>query len=63
MAESAVQVIMAQIGCRIPCTSARIGVVDYIGTRFGANDEIARGRSVSALLYCFQTAKLISIHL
>lgn len=38
---------MAQIGMRIPCTSAKIGVVDYIGTRFGANDEIARGRSVS----------------
>lgn len=38
---------MAQIGCRIPCASAKIGVVDYIGTRFGANDEIARGRSVS----------------
>jgi DNA mismatch repair protein MSH3 len=39
---------MAQIGCRIPCDSAKIGIVDYIGTRFGANDEIARGRSVSA---------------
>lgn len=40
------QVIMTQIGCRIPCDAATIGIVDYIGTRFGASDEIARGRSV-----------------
>lgn len=49
----ALLVIMTQIGCRIPCTYAKIGVVDYIGTRFGANDEIARGRSVGFTFYDF----------
>lgn len=39
-------VIMAQIGCYLPCQSATIGIVDYVGTRFGASDEISRGRSV-----------------
>lgn len=43
----ALLVIMAQIGCRLPCDSATIGIVDYVGTRFGASDEIIRGRSVS----------------
>jgi len=43
----ALLVIMAQIGCHLPCESAKIGIVDYVGTRFGASDEIQRGRSVS----------------
>ena len=43
----ALLVIMAQIGCHLPCTAAKIGIVDYVGTRFGASDEIMRGRSVS----------------
>ena len=43
----ALLVIMAQIGCYLPCQSATIGIVDYVGTRFGASDEISRGRSVS----------------
>jgi len=41
----ALLVIMAQIGCYLPCDSATIGIVDYVGTRFGASDEIIRGRS------------------
>ena len=44
----ALLVVMAQIGCYLPCQSAKIGIVDYVGTRFGASDEITRGRSVSA---------------
>lgn len=42
----ALLVIMAQIGCRLPCDSAEMGLCDYVGTRFGASDELARGRSV-----------------
>ena len=41
----ALLVIMAQIGCYLPCDSAELGLVDYVGTRFGAQDELARGRS------------------
>ena len=45
----ALLVIMNQIGCRLPCDSATMGLFDYVGTRFGASDELGRGRSVSAL--------------
>jgi DNA mismatch repair protein MutS len=43
--QSAILVILAQMGSYIPATSARIGVVDKIFTRIGAHDEIAKGQS------------------
>ncbi|KAK6205152.1 DNA mismatch repair protein MSH3 [Scheffersomyces amazonensis] len=41
----ALLVIMAQIGCYIPCDFARIGVFDSIFIRMGAHDNILRGNS------------------
>jgi DNA mismatch repair protein MutS len=41
----ALLVIMAQMGCFVPASSAEIGVVDRVFTRVGAGDDIARGRS------------------
>ena len=43
--QSALLVLMAQIGSFVPAAQARIGVVDRIFTRSGASDEIARGQS------------------
>jgi len=43
--QTAVLVIMAQMGCFIPAKSARIGIVDKIFTRIGAHDEIMKGQS------------------
>ncbi len=43
--QTAILVILAQIGSYIPAASARIGVVDKIFTRIGAHDDIARGQS------------------
>lgn len=43
--QSALLILMAQIGSFIPVQRARIGIVDRIFTRIGASDEIARGRS------------------
>ncbi len=43
--QTALLVLMAQIGSYIPATEARIGVVDRIFTRVGASDDLARGRS------------------
>ncbi len=38
-------VLMAQIGSYVPASSARIGLVDRIFTRIGAQDEIHAGQS------------------
>lgn len=43
--QSALIVLLAQMGSFVPATYARIGVVDRIFTRIGAADDIARGRS------------------
>jgi DNA mismatch repair protein MutS len=43
--QTAILVIMAQIGSYIPASSASIGVVDKIFTRIGAHDEITKGQS------------------
>lgn len=40
-----VAVIMAQIGCYVPCESAVLTPVDRIMTRLGANDNIFAGKS------------------
>ncbi len=43
--QTALNVILAQIGCFVAATSARIGVVDKIFTRVGASDNISLGES------------------
>jgi len=43
--QSALIVILAQMGSFVPATSARLGIVDRVFTRIGASDNLARGRS------------------
>jgi len=43
--QAALLVILAQMGCFIPATAMRYGLVDRIYTRIGASDNLARGRS------------------
>ena len=45
MRQSALIVLMAQIGCFVPADEAVIGVVDRIFTRVGASDDLAQGHS------------------
>jgi DNA mismatch repair protein MutS len=43
--QTALIVIMAQIGCFVPAQSANIGLVDKVFTRVGASDNISQGES------------------
>ena len=45
MRQSALIVLMAQIGSFVPASSANIGLVDRIFTRVGASDDLASGQS------------------
>ncbi len=45
MRQTALIVLMAQLGSFVPAQSARIGLVDRIFTRVGASDDLASGQS------------------
>ncbi len=45
MRQTALIVLMAQVGSFVPASSAKIGIVDRIFTRVGASDDLASGQS------------------
>src|SRR5690606_5430332 len=45
MRQTALLVILAQIGSFVPAKSMRLGLVDKIFTRVGASDDLSSGRS------------------
>ena len=45
MRQTALIVLLAQIGCFVPAKKANIGIVDRIFTRVGASDDLASGQS------------------
>ncbi len=45
MRQTAITVIMAQMGCFVPCKSASMPIFDKIFTRIGASDDLVSGES------------------
>ena len=59
--QTAIIMILAQIGSFVPAKQARLGLVDRIYTRVGASDNLARGRS-TFMVEMIETANILNTY-
>jgi DNA mismatch repair protein MutS len=57
--QNALIAILAQAGCYVPASAARIGIIDKVFSRVGASDDLARGRS-TFMVEMVETASILN---
>lgn len=57
--QTALSVLLAQMGCWVPCKKATIGLVDKVYTRVGASDNISLGES-TFMVEMTETASILN---